>query len=131
MEGQGPSGARFRQSGAQRLANLPRKVLSWHLEVATAPCSSRYGGRCREGPWACEACYRAPWIRSPPCPAIMAPPCGRVEAVGCLTTPTEHHWLNTRDTRIRTGQILTISEFCISTGQLRARCGKKGNGKML
>lgn len=31
---------------------FPAKVLSWHLDVAMVPCSSRYGRRCREGPGA-------------------------------------------------------------------------------
>jgi hypothetical protein len=34
--GSGSFRGRFRQSGAGRLANLPRKVLSWRLDVAMA-----------------------------------------------------------------------------------------------
>ena len=37
---------RFRQFGALRLANLPRKVLSWHLELQWSLAADRYGWRC-------------------------------------------------------------------------------------
>jgi hypothetical protein len=56
-------------------------------------------------------------------------PCGRVRAVGCLATPARtslaKHSLHPIPGAT---QIFAVSEFCISTAHLQARCGKQLEG---